>query len=165
MLGKKTSPLPPYFLQVLTTEYLIEGMVPGNTALYFCEPDKPLGSLIRPTPARIQSTQNANLPAREVPQFVVMGGSSIALIPHMDITQMAQYVLWKTFPKQRSGIFFIGPYMMRGKLMMLTDDIYKKDSIIYDVNITSQGPGSAWSGLSSPFALVNTPWILGFIPD
>ena len=34
MFGKKKQPSPPFVLQVLTTEYLIEGTVDGDTQLY-----------------------------------------------------------------------------------------------------------------------------------
>jgi hypothetical protein len=64
MFRKKKQPSPPFVLQVLTTEYLIEGTVDGNTRLYFPTPHV-LGCIpIRLTSVQIQPTRLFDIPTQ-----------------------------------------------------------------------------------------------------
>jgi hypothetical protein len=165
MFGKKKEPLPPYILQVLTTEYLIEGSISGETRLYFFETGKVVGAPLTLASAQIQATQAEGFPPRAALQYTVLGNSTVALIPHMQFDLLPQSIAWKQYKKPLTGTFYVGPYVMKGSMMLLNESIYDEDHPVFDVHITSQVPGSGWPGIYTPFALVNMRWLHGCIPD
>ena len=139
-------------LQVLTTEYLIEGTVDGNTKLYFQEPGI-LGSVpFQLSSVQIQPTRQANAPTQTSAQFAAWGDNTVALIPRMDVTQMAQYETWSIFKIPLRGVFYFGSYLVLGTLMRLRDDSFESALPMFDVSITSQAPGPRWGELRAPFA-------------
>jgi hypothetical protein len=166
MFGKKKQPLPPFILQVLTTDYLIDGTVEGDTALIFPETgvaSKPLHL----TSVQIRVTGPVDIPVRTCPRFTVMGNSAVALLPLLEMTQiteMARYEVWKEYKKPVQGIFYVGPYVIQGRLMLLMDNYLDHEMPMFDVNISSQVPGARWGKISAPFALVNTRWLHGYEP-
>jgi hypothetical protein len=158
MFGKKKAGSQPFVLQVLTTDYLLEGTVPGNTYLV-------VGTPISLSPAQIQCTTSAAIPAQTLAQFVVMGGGSVAFIPRGEIEQLEQYAVWKQYKNAMPGDYYVGPYVMRGRMMGLSMGLLEAEAPIFDVHITCQVPGSTWPGLYAPLAVVNTHWVAGYIPD
>jgi hypothetical protein len=164
MFGKKRPPSPPYVLQVLTSEYLIEGTVAGNTMLYFPTPGS-LGSIpIRLTSVQIQPTRLVDTPTRTVPQFEVWGESAVAIIPRMEISQSAQYEGWRIPKIPLRGLFYFGSYLVHGTLMRGRNDSFESEVPMFDVTISNQAPGAKWGELSAPFALLNIHWLHGYEP-
>jgi hypothetical protein len=161
MFGKKKQPSLPYVLQVLTTEYLIEGTVDGDTHLYLPKPGVGMGPLDL-TCVRIQATSPLDIPTRTCARFMVMGNNAVALIPQIEITSIAMYEVWKEYKKPLLGVFYVGPYIMQGKLMSLVEKTLQSDMPMYDVHITSQFPGAHWGEIYAPFALVNICWLHGY---
>jgi hypothetical protein len=157
MFGKKKIVLPPYALRVLTTEYLIEGTIPGGNYLAINAP-------LHLSDARIQSTQSAGVPPQAAPNFVIQGTTTVALVPNVDHTQLEQYILWKEYRNSIAGVFFVGPYVMRGRMMAQSMSIFPEESPVYDVQISCPVSGNAWAGIYAPFALVNARWMHGYIP-
>lgn len=164
MFGKKKEPLPPYTLQALTTEYLIEGSVPGNKALFFFRTDVATGSPLKLDSVKIFATQAPGIPPLAAPQYVVLGNATVAFIPHMQFDMLPQSGAWKEYKHPLAGTFFAGPYVIKGRMMMLTESANEHGHPFFDVTITSRNPGTGWSGLYAPFALVNTAWLHGCIP-
>jgi hypothetical protein len=165
MFGKKKQPSPPFVLQVLTTEYLIEGTVEGDTLLYFPELDILDSPPLRLTSVQVQTTRPADIPTRTCTQFMVMGDSAVALIPRMEVSQLAQYEAWKVADIPLLGMFYFGPYVMQGKLMLLRDGFFEGEMSMFDVHIASRIPGTRWGELHAPFALVNGRWLHGYEPS
>jgi hypothetical protein len=164
MFGKKKQPSPPFVLQVLTTEYLIEGTVDGNTRLYFPTPQE-LGSIpIQLSSVQIQPTRLVDTPTQTCPQFAAWGDSAVALIPRVEVTQMAQYEIWRIPKIPLRGVFYFGSYLVQGTLMRLRADSFGSELPIFDVSISSQAPGAHWGELRAPFALVNIHWLHGYEP-
>jgi len=165
MFGKKKQPSPPYVLQVLTTEYLIEGTVDGNTMLYLPTPGS-LGSLPIPlTSVQIQPTRLVATPTQTYPQFEVWGETAVAIIPRMEVSQMAQYEGWRIPKIPLRGLFYFGSYLVQGTLMRGRNDSFEREVPMFDVTITNQAPGAHWSELRAPFALMNIHWLHGYEPS
>jgi hypothetical protein len=156
VFGKKKAPLPPYVLQVLTTEYLIEGTFAGDGYLS-------VGTFLRLAPAQIQSTRSASVPPQVLTQFTVAGEASVAFIPRTEITQLLQYSVWKEYKNAMPGTFYVGPYVMKGRLMGFSTGLLDKEPPIFDVHITC--PGTGWAGLYAPLAVINIHRLHGYIPD
>jgi hypothetical protein len=163
MFGKKKPTLMPYTLQVLTTEYLIQGTVDGDAHLYFPEPEV-LGGPIRLANVQIQPTWREGIKARTCDQFEVWGDNAVALIPQVDFTQLVQYEVWKIPAKPLQGSFYFGPYLVQGTLMRLRDDTFEKEVPMFDVHMTNLASGTKWGELRAPFALMNMHWLHGFEP-
>jgi hypothetical protein len=144
MFGKKKPPSPPYILQVLTTEYLIEGTVDGNTHLYIPTPGS-LGSIpFRLSSVQIQPTRLVDIPTRTYPLFEVWGESAVVIIPRMEVSLMAQYEGWCIPKIPLRGLFYFGSYLVQGTLMRGRNDSFEIDMPIFDVTITNQVPGAHW---------------------
>jgi len=158
MFGKKKAGPEPFILQVLTIDHLLEGMVPGNTYLT-------VGAKIPLSPAKIQSTASAAVPTQELSEFVILGGGAVAFIPRGEIEQLEQYTVWKQYKAAMPGDYFVGPYVIRGRLMGLSVGFPDKEAPIFDAHITRPTPGSTWEGLFAPLVIVNVHWMNGYIPD
>ena len=164
MFGKKKPALAPYALQVLTTEYFIEGTVDGDARLYFPEPEMQGSKPIKLANVQKQPTSREGIKARTCDQFEVWGDNAVALIPQVDFTQLVQYEVWKIPAKPLQGSFYFGPYLVQGTLMRLRDDTFEKEVPMFDVHMTNQASGMKWGELRAPFALMNMHWLHGFEP-
>ena len=162
MFGKKKRLS--FALQVLTAEYLIEGTFESDLSLqYFSRHDQLV--LLPLTSVQIQTTGPVDIPTRTCTQFVVAGGNVVALIPRIEITQMAEYeMMWKLNKNPLLGVFHVGAYVMEGKLMLQVADFFENPMLMVDVHIASRVPGARWGGLHAPFALVNTRLLDGYEP-
>lgn len=161
---KKDKPVPqPFVMQVLTTEYLIEGTAPGDTHLSnFRGLD--FWSPFRLTSVRITTTGPTKVPAQYVPQFMVSGNSVVALLPRMEISQMADYEAWIEHKIPCAGMFHVGPYLIGGTMMFLCEDRIEEEMPMTDVQIRHIVPEAALGELSAPFILVNPSWMYGYEP-
>ena len=163
MFGKKKQALPPFTLQVLTTEFLIDGTIAGDTSLYLTGQDTDIPPF-QLTSVKIQTTGPAEIPIQTCAQFAVIGFNTVALIPRMDVTQMDLYEFWTLGKKPFLGVLHVGPYVMQGKLMLIAENHFERQTPIFDVRITSRVPGAHLSELIAPFALVNFHWLYGYEP-
>jgi hypothetical protein len=164
MFGKKKEPSPPFVLQVLTTEYLIEGTVEGSTRLYFPQPEVLDSTPIRLTAVQIQPTRMVDTPAQTCAQYAIWGDCAVALIPRVEVTQMEQYMVWSVPKIPLRGVFNFGSYLVQGTLMRLRDDSFESEVPMFDVCITNQALGARWGELRAPFALMNIHWLHGYEP-
>jgi hypothetical protein len=153
--------LPPFVIQVFTTEYLIEGTIPGDTNLYFAKPGS-LGNPISLNNVQIQSTRSAQIPARSCYQYTLTSNEALIFIPRVDYTQMSFYSGWKNYKNPVNGQFHIGHYLMTGKLMTGPGGYLSSDLPALDVRIDSLVPGLSWGGIEAPFALVNCFFMHGW---
>ena len=157
-------PLPPFLLQVLTSELLIEGTAPGDTPIYFTKPNE-IGTPIPLTNVQVQSTRSTEASIHTCSNYVFTRNNAVAFIPHMDITQIFLYSAFKQYKNAISGVFHLGPYRMTGRMMTSSGNDLVGDLPIYEVRIVSQVAGTHWGGLEVPFAQVNGFWLHGWEPD
>lgn len=153
--------LPPFVIQVLTTEYLIEGTLPGDPELYFPKPSA-LGNPFTLNSVQIQSTRSAQIPTRNCYEYILTRNEAVIFIPRVDYTQMSFYSSWKNYKNPLTGQFHIGHYLMTGRLMTGPGGFLNSDLPAYDVRIDSLIPGLPWGGIEAPFALVNCFFIHGW---
>ncbi len=163
MFGKKKQTLPPFTLQVLTTDLLIDGTVEGDTSLYFSGPDTSVPPL-RLTSVQIQTTGAMDIPTHSCTHFMVIGSNIVALIPQIEVTQMAEYEYWTLGKKPFLGVLHVGPYVMQGKMMLIDDNHFERQIPIFDVHIASRVPGAHLGELHAPFTVVNFHWLYGYEP-
>ncbi|HTP06778.1 MAG TPA: hypothetical protein VMP08_00905 [Anaerolineae bacterium] len=165
MPGQNKSVPAPFIMQVLTTEYFIEGTAAANTPLIFPIPEaeREMWNPIVLTAARIKVVGHANLPERSVPTIEVGGNGVVAVIPRTDVTQMVNYSNWKIWNQPRSGVYHVGPYLIQGKFMSRGNSIEPALPMV-DVHIMHMLPESGLSEFTAPFILVNTNWLSGYLP-
>jgi hypothetical protein len=164
MFGKKKPALPPYTLQILTAESLIEGTVAGDASLYFAGQDTSTTALPL-TSARIEAAGRADIPPRTCARFVVLGSQVVALIPRVDVTLMEEYEFWTMSKKPYPGVLYAGPYLVQGRVMLVAENHFAKQIPVFDARIASRVPGARPVELTAPFALVNFHWLYGFEPQ
>jgi len=155
--------IPPYGLQILTTEYLIVGTVPGDTSLDFFEQDSLL-SPIQLQSAQVFPTRSNLSPSRNFPNYFVRKFAAIAYIPLVDFSQNPQNSEWNHYKTPVNGVFHLGPYCLTGRMMTNSGAIHGRLPV-FDIKITSQVPGTNWSGIYAPFALIRGSMIHGWEPQ
>lgn len=152
-MAKQT--LPPYILRVLTSEYLIEGTVPGDTSLYFPENPETLVTPLHLHSVNVQLTRSTNHATYSYQNYFLKQSSAMAYIPEVDFTQLPQYKVWKVSTNLVNGVFYVGPYCMTGRMMSLRPDLISGEMPAFDVQFKSQFSGTQWAEINAPFALVN----------
>ncbi len=165
MFGKKKdsgkSESQPFPLQVLTTEYLIEGTAPGDQQFFL-----PIGteywSPIELTNAQVTAVNWENVPVRTMSQFQVKGDSVVAMIPRRDPAGMRQYDSYLAFKERQTGLFYFGPYVFEGTLMNVGNDRFNDALLMLDTKIRHISPKSKFGEISAPHVLVNTAWMHGW---
>lgn len=162
MFGQKKPTPPPFALQALTTEYLIEGQADGETQLYI--PHGEEWDPIHLRSVQITVTGQADMPPRTANEFMLLGDDIVAIIPHKDVGDMEQYDLWEDYTERREGLFYLGPYLILGALMFIDNETFEEAMPMVDVTIRHRLPTAAMRPLSAPFILVNTKWLSGYEP-
>ncbi|RME59160.1 hypothetical protein D6779_04960, partial [Candidatus Parcubacteria bacterium] len=97
---------------------------------------------------------------RICPEFMVLGHNVVAFIPHIPLDRLADYNFPKVTQTSIQGVFYFGPYVMRGKLMMKSGRPFSawKQIPMLDMQI----PGTPWGEINAPFALLNCRWLHGY---
>jgi hypothetical protein len=158
-MGKQA--LPPFDLQVLTSEYLIEGTVAGDTNLYFPRPGEVVAPILL-TSAQIQLTRSPEAVKRTCVHYFLSLNNALLFIPRTDFTQFTRYSLWKQYKNPLIGGFHLGPYWMTGRLMVMSPNALQGELPIYDLRIESLALGTHFGKLAAPFALVNALSLQGW---
>jgi hypothetical protein len=162
---RKNKPVPsPFVMQVLTTEYLIEGTAQGDA---YIDGFRGLEewSPLRLTSVQITPTGPVKVPAQSLPVFMVSGNSVVALVPRMEASQMAAlHEEWAVHKIACPGIFHVGPYLIRGTMMFLREDCIEEVMPMFGVQIRHAVPEAALGELSAPLILVNPSWMVGYQP-
>jgi len=165
MFGKKKDSgkpeAQPFPLQILTTEYFIEGTTPGDQQFFL-----PLGTEywypIELTNAQLTAVNWSDAPVRTMSQFQVKGDAVVAMIPRRDPTGMPQYDSYTAFKGRQAGIFYFGPYEFEGTLMNVGNDRFNHALLMLDTKIRHISPKSKFGEISASHVLVNTAWMHGW---
>jgi hypothetical protein len=151
---------PPFPLQVLTTEYFIEGTAAGDTQFML-----PSGTEywypIELTNAQLTAVNWDDVPVRTMDRFEVKGDAVIAMIPRKNPANMRQYESYLAFKNALKGIFYFGPYIFEGTLMSVESDHFNSALLMLDTTIRHASPKSKLGEISAPYVLVNTQWMHG----
>jgi len=166
MFGKKkdsdkAASQAPFPMQILTTEYLIEGMAPGDQQFFL-----PVGTEYwyptELTNVKLTAVGWDNVPIRTMNRFEVKGDAVVAMIPRRDPAGMRQYDSYTAFKGRQTGIFYFGPYQFEGTLMNVGNDRFNDALLMLDVTIRHISSKSALGEISAPHVLVNTHWMHGW---
>jgi hypothetical protein len=165
MFGKKkesdkAATQAPFSVQILTTEYLIEGIAKGDQQFMM-----PLGTEYwyptELTDAKLTAVGWEDVPVRAVDKFEVKGNTVVAMIPHKDPTGMRQYESYLAFKNAIKGIFYFGPFLFEGTLMSVGNDRFDSALLMLDTTIRHISPKSKLGEISASHILVNTHWMHG----
>ena len=164
MFGKKKEPakaIPqtPFSLEILTTEYFIEGNAQSDQQFYL-----PIGVEywypVELTDVKLTTVGWDDVPVRTMDKFEVKGDTIIAMIPRRDPAGMRQYDTYLAFKNALKGIFYFGPYLFEGTLMSVGSDRFNAELLMLDVTIRHISPKSKLE-IKAPQVLVNTHWMHG----
>ena len=150
----------PFPMQVLTTEYLIEGTAGGDQQYYLPTGTEYWSPLVL-TAAKITAVGAENIPARTADRFEVKGDAMVAMIARRDPTGMLQFGSFLHYKNALKGTFYVGPYLMDGTLMAPGSDRFERALLILDATIRHASPKSKFGEISAPHVLVNTRWLHG----
>ncbi len=178
MFGRKSEskepqapPVSPLLVQVLTTEYLIEGHSdPKDTLLDYLfvselheRPDVIL------TNAQVRPTGSLSISAFTCPVWEgVYSTPVVAIIPRDEAGIQKARKAWKDFKYPFKVEIFSGPYAIQGTIMSSEKDepfnfgsnfIY---SLMTDAEIDNLAPGSKLGHLSAPVIALNAMPVHGF---
>jgi hypothetical protein len=149
-----------FTLEVLTTDYHIEGTAPGDTQFML-----PAGTEywypIELADVKLTTVGWDDVPARTMDRFEVKGDAVVAMIPRKDPTNMQQYESYRAFKNVLKGIFYFGPYLFEGTLMSVGSDRFNSALLMLDTTIRHVSPKSKLGEISAPHVLVNTHWMHG----
>src|SRR5512138_3181737 len=157
----KTVSQDPFPLEVLTTEYWIEGLAPADQRFML-----PVGTEywypIELTGARLCAVAWEDVPARSVDRFQVKGDAVVAIIPRKDPSSMRQYETYAAFKHSLKGVFYFGPYLFEGTLMSVGNDRFNEALLMLDTTIRHISPKSSLGEIKAQHVLVNTQWMHGW---
>jgi len=159
--SEKAASQAPFSIQVLTTEYLIDGTAPGDQQFML-----PVGTEywypIELTDAKLTAVGWDDIPVRTMDRFEVKGDAVVAIIPRKDPSNMRQYDSYLAFKKGLKGIFYFGPYLFEGTLMSVGNDRFNSALLMLDTTIRHVSPKSKLGEIKAQHVLVNTRWMHGW---
>ncbi|MDR3575320.1 MAG: hypothetical protein P4L50_15780 [Anaerolineaceae bacterium] len=150
-----------WLLQVLTLDYLIDGYLDGDRDKnIFRLADRQVLDL-RLASVQFQPASNLVSPMHAVVPWTLVNSESLVAIIPRDAASSASAAQNNTiFKKSFQGEVYIGPYLLRGKVLTVDDSV--RILPIYpcfpmmDVEINCLLPGSKLVGLKAPYLLVMT---------
>ena len=188
---KQPSPMMPWAIQILTTEYLIDGFVQPSEYSFsgkdeysisrkdmFVDANKDFedeggtrGIRYRTwTEGQIQPTGNLTSPVQHFAKLTLGACANlVAIIPHDHASRQAAQKAFQENQHPVNVMVYAGPYRIRGTaLTHKTDQIrlYGHDGGLLpfqDAEIESQLPGARLTGLKVPWLLLNGGMIHCFV--
>jgi hypothetical protein len=151
----------PFPLEILTTEYFIQGTAPADQQ-FFIPSGTEYWYPIKLTGTTITAVGTNDIPVRTVDKFEVKGDTVVAIIPRKDPSNMVQYNTYLAFKNVLKGIFYFGPYLFEGTLMSVGSDRFNSSLLMLDTTIRHVSPKSKLGEISAPHVLVNTHWMHGW---
>jgi hypothetical protein len=167
----------PWAIQVLTTEYLIDGTVqPGsymsgnsNVFEHLAKDDSWLQqggvsfTAMTWTGVHVQPTGNLGMPVQTYSVWQLMSYDNVvAFIPNDDASKEAFQDAFKNYKHPLSADVFSGPYRIRGAFLSqsanrLTPQLATENSLfpLQDARIESLLPGASLTGMQAQWLLLN----------
>jgi hypothetical protein len=146
--------LPPYSVQILTSEYLIEGTVGGETQFDFPDHDV-MVSPMHLTGAKIQSLRLKEETACYCQDYIFNKKTALAYLPQIDFNLYPLNSVLKIHKIAYQGVFHLGPYSVTGRLMISNPNVLYMEFPVFDACFTTQLSGTPLGRLTAPFAVVN----------
>jgi hypothetical protein len=173
VFGKKQStPKLPWSVQLLTTEYLVDGNLDGDdpTGPWFLhvQSGEIAMSTLTLTQARIQATGALSVTMPAAAKWILPSTATfVACIPR-DEASTAYAVKQNSSSKHAiAGVVFVGPYAIRGTILSPNANLdilsgYGTFAMQQAV-IDGLAPGARLTGLAAPYVLVRTMLLHGIV--
>jgi hypothetical protein len=170
MFGKKKAPKAPWSVQLLTTDYLVDGHLDGEdpTGPWFLHvqgADLAMATLTL-TEASFQPTAGQNILETQAAKWVLPStGLYVAAIPR-DADSLAYCANRNSGSKHPiPAVVFVGPYALRGTILSPDNDLDILAGYLtfamQDVVIDSLAPGARLKALAAPYVIVRTLLVQG----
>src|SRR5512138_419150 len=133
--------LPPYTVQILTGEYLIEGTVAGDTNYCFSRPDV-IAKPLRLSAAKIQLIRSTEKTVCYCQDYIFNANTALAYLPQIDLNLYPQNSSLKYHKTAYTGAIHLGPYTVTGRLMISSINLLDMEFPVFDASFTTLFPGS-----------------------
>ncbi len=162
---EKPPPSQPWYIDVLTQGYLVEGFVDATELHYALSRRSAIDRMVfNLTQAQVVSTGIVEKPARLGSRFTTTIEQSIVIIPRDSAMQTYSTEHYMT-QHQLEVVGLAGPYSVTGKLHLGSQGLADFSfCLLTDAQITSGVRGSHWPGVSVPMALLNPFALQGCFP-
>ena len=172
MFGKKKAPKAPWSVQLLTTEYLVDGHLDGDdpTAPWFLHvqaEDLAMATLTL-TGASFQPTAAQNMAPTQAAKWVLPSTAQfVATIPR-DEGSLAYCADRNSGSKHPiPAVVFSGPYAFSGTVMSPGNDLDILSGYLtfamQNVTIDCLAPGAKLKGLTAPYVVLRTLLVHGIV--
>ncbi|HEY3343313.1 MAG TPA: hypothetical protein VGJ97_00195 [Anaerolineaceae bacterium] len=146
-------------VQILTHDYLIDGYIDGDRDKYIFRLIGHDVSPIAVVSARLRPTGILNIQQRgPIQRMLVYGDQLIALIPHDEVSLTAARQTNASFKIGSPGEVYVGPYLIRGKVMSLDSSLRVfatyNGFVIEDAEISCLTPDTPLTAMNVPYVLV-----------
>lgn len=167
---KEKQPDKRWMVQVLTTEYLIEGQLPADEDFFIlCQQEHPAESIEALTQVRIQATGLLTVPDQALSTwYPAFGKTMVAFIPRDTESLELARQTYEDYTTSTRVQLFAGPYLIQGMLLNEGDhDINFEDPSgfmpVTNAEITHLLSGASLRGHRVPWMLVNGDWVHGYV--
>ena len=158
--SEKPASQSPFQLDILTTEYFIQGTAKGDEQ-FFIPSGTEYWYPIELTDVTLTAVGWPDVPVRRVNTFEVKGDAIVAIIPRRDPAGMRQYDSYLAYKKALQGTFYFGPYVFDGTLMNVGNDRFNHSLLMLDATIRHISPHSKLGEIQASHVLVNMHWMHG----
>jgi hypothetical protein len=169
---KKAEPAVPWAIQVLTTEYLVEGYVRPDDDPFLEISDENLDntSSLQLTNVSVRPTGGLAAPARSYPVWnLIFWNRVVALIPRDDASLAAARQLEESRTHPLEVEVYIGPYRVLGTLHLSQPDVtdawtpgVEMFAVLTDATLENLTPGAQVDKLTAPWLMLNGSQMHGF---
>jgi hypothetical protein len=172
MFGKKKAPKAPWSVQVLTTEFLVDGHMDGDdpTGGWFLQVqarDLAMATLTL-TEASFQPTAAQNIRPTQAAKWVLPSAAQFVAILPRDEGSLAYCADRNSSSKHPiPAVVFSGPYAFSGTVMSPDNDLDILAGYVtfamQNVTIDCLAPGARLKGLTAPYAVLRTLLVNGIV--
>jgi len=159
---KKSEPLQPFSLRVLTAQHVIEGTVAGDTRLGFGDLSPSKSDFVELSSVTITSIDPRQTVPTGCSRFVANTNIAAILVPDADPTRLANWIAHEYLTKPYRGTFYVGPYVVHGTLMGPPEDRPYNTWVGVDLHVSTVLESPDCAQFDAPFALVSRRDLLGW---
>ena len=172
MFGKKHAPKALWSVQLLTTDYLVDGHMDGEdpTGPWFLRVQAGEMSMatLTLTEASIQPTAGQNIQPTQAAKWILPSTALfVAVIPRDEAS--TAYSIGRNGSSKHPfpGVVFVGPYAIRGTIMSPNSDLDILSGYLsfamQDTVIDCLAPGARLKGLAAPYVIVRALLLHGIM--
>jgi hypothetical protein len=173
MFGKKHAPKAPWSVQLLTTDFLVDGHLDGDdpTGPWFLhvQAQEMAMATLTLTEASFEPTAGQNVPETRAAQWVLPSTALFVGVMPRDEGSMAYCANRNSGSKHPipGAVVFVGPYAIRGTVLSPDADLDILSGYptfaMQNVVIDNLAPGARLKGLAAPYIIVRSLLLHGIV--